>query len=156
MAVRPTKYPKWATMDVIDPVTGVNNVGEPTDEKKPLGYFPQEPVSRQWLNWLFRTVNQWIEYLDERAGLVRTANGNGVGVAPVEQSIVTLYAVDKSDPTHFIHAVGFKGTSLGFATADLTVIASDTLALGTVTGSNIPITGGTAANVVLIVTQGTV
>jgi len=154
MADKPTKYPRWATTDVIDPVTGINNAGEPTDEKKLNGYFPQEPVARQWINWLFRTINQWIEYFDERDGLVRTANGNGVGLAPRENTLVILYAIDRTDPTHYIHAVGYKTTDVAFAAADFVVIGNDTLTIGTVSEANIPISGGTAANIIVQVTQG--
>lgn len=68
MATKPTKYPEWALVDTPDPVYGGNNVVEPTAQRKNTGYLKEYPTP-QYLNWVLRTNNEWIQYFDEHAVL---------------------------------------------------------------------------------------
>jgi len=61
---KPALLPEWATGDKQDPVSGQFNVVEPPPEKKISGYLLGEKPNRQYLNWLFRTTNDWIAYFD--------------------------------------------------------------------------------------------
>ncbi|MCK5609843.1 hypothetical protein KAR91_48675 [Candidatus Pacearchaeota archaeon] len=62
---KPTKYPEWASQDVVDGISGVNNVVEPSEAKKDLGHGPLgEFPPRQYQNWFMRLVYQWIVWFD--------------------------------------------------------------------------------------------
>ena len=61
---KPTKYPEWASDDVRHPLNNEYNVYEPPEQKKALGWDLHEAPPRQWLNWLFRLIHQWIVYFD--------------------------------------------------------------------------------------------
>lgn len=64
MPTKPSKLPRWASTDVVDGTSGQNNVAEPSEPKKDLGWdFPEKP-NRQWFNWLFRTIYQWTDWLN--------------------------------------------------------------------------------------------
>lgn len=64
---KPTKYPRWATNDVVDPTSSQNNVVEPGESKKDLGFGPSgEFPLRQHFNWLFRLIHNWIKWFDEQ------------------------------------------------------------------------------------------
>lgn len=63
--VRPDKYPRYASTDVVDPTSSVNNVVEPSEAKKDLGHGPLgEFPPRQYQNWFMRMVWKWAKYLD--------------------------------------------------------------------------------------------
>ncbi len=65
MAVKHTIKPRWATNDVVDPTSSLNNVIEPAEGKKDIGWNYLEKPARQYFNWLGRQTNQWIDYLDD-------------------------------------------------------------------------------------------
>jgi len=65
MTVTRTTLPRWATDDVIDGTSGLNNVIEPSEAKKDVGWNYLEKPARQYFNWLGRQTNQWFNYLDE-------------------------------------------------------------------------------------------
>lgn len=61
---RPSSYPDWALINQQDPISQQYNVVEPPQEKKNSGYVLQENPNRQYLNWLFRNIGDWIKYFD--------------------------------------------------------------------------------------------
>lgn len=64
----PSKYPLWATDDIVDPISGQNNVADPdlSDPNKKLeGWAFKEFPPRQWFNFLHRFVADWIVYFNE-------------------------------------------------------------------------------------------
>lgn len=65
---KPAKLPAWATEDKKDPITGQWNVVDPPDEKKEVGWLIERPV-RNYMNWLFRTIHDWIKYFDDNLDL---------------------------------------------------------------------------------------
>lgn len=66
MIDRPTKFPDWALTNVIDPTEQTPNVVEPPNEKKQVGWIPHEVVPNNWLNWIHKTSNDWLKYLDSK------------------------------------------------------------------------------------------
>lgn len=105
------------------------------------GFIPAQPNSKgqplpaQWLNWMFQKLWRYINR-------DKVTDNLGVGLFTNVNSIITLYAIDVTDPTHYIHAVGYKKLSTDVHV--LTVIGSDTLTLGTPTAAgNQPVSGGT-------------
>jgi hypothetical protein len=61
---RPDKYPEWATVNIVDPISGQNNVIEPPQVKKSEGWGYRDKGARNWFNWLGRYTDNWIKYLD--------------------------------------------------------------------------------------------
>jgi len=67
MANRPDKKPRWATVPTINGVTGKNNVIEPTEGKKDLGWDYLEKPARNFLNWVMNKAYEWIDYFDKNS-----------------------------------------------------------------------------------------
>lgn len=143
----PDKLPRFATETVVDPVTNQPNVVEPTESKKNVGWSAFEPPARNFFNWLHRKTYEWLNYLWWRLGtLEKTTDGAGAELFSEQNTLITLYAVDKVTPANFIHAVGWKGTT----SHTLNVIDSNVLTLGAQAADGTQaISGGTTANVVV-------
>jgi hypothetical protein len=144
---RPDEFPRWASMDVVSPVTGINNVVSPPQSKRNVGWNLYEPIARQFVNWLHRKAFEWIVYLDSRINDGnKTTDGLGVELFPIHNAILTLHAVDKTNPANFIHAVGYRDTGAPV----LTVIASNTLSLDTPTvDGTVPILGASPDDIIV-------
>lgn len=148
MVLKPTTLPMWAEDDVPGPLPGQFNVVEPTPEKKLSGWDYKEFPVRNFLNWLGRWTYRNLAYLIQQDSQSVVTNGDGVGLFPIPGSgvgICILYAVDTVTPANFIHAVGRNnGGSISF-----NVLASNVLTIPSnpITGPNVPISGGTAANI---------
>jgi len=150
MVDRPDKLPRWADQDRFSAITNNNNVVEPTESKKTVGWDAFEPPARNYFNWLQRYNYLWIQYFDYLLNdLRKVSDGDGENLFDVQNTLIELVAVDKTAPTHFIKAVGWKGTT----SHTLNVIDSDTLTLGAqdANGSQ-AISGGTASNIVVYAT----
>lgn len=141
MVSKPTILPEWAANDVQDPVSNQFNVVEPPTEKKLSGWFLGEKPNRQWWNWLHRQAYLWLQFLSQQEAFKVVTNANGINLYPTDGSLITLDAVDLSDSTKYLRAIGIKTAGV---VPQLTVISSSGLALGTgtITG-NQPVTGGT-------------
>ena len=63
---KPSNLPKWATEDKQDGIHGQWNVLVPPPEKQKIGYVYKEKPNRQYLNWLFRTIYDWIAYYNSK------------------------------------------------------------------------------------------
>lgn len=64
MPDRPIKKPRWATVPTVNGESGQNNVIEPIESQKDLGWdFKQKPA-RNHMNWIQNLSYQWIDYLD--------------------------------------------------------------------------------------------
>lgn len=74
MAVKPDQYPDWATDDVVNPISGQNNVATPPTEYNDFGWTLYQKPPRQWFNWLGRYTGFWVRYLDEMIDEI-TADG---------------------------------------------------------------------------------
>lgn len=148
MVLKPTILPEWAENDVVDPVSGQNNVLEPPTEKKLEGWARLEFPPRNWFNWLGRYTNRWLSFLKQQEELAILTDGNGGGLFPYDGSVgtlITLTAVDLTNPANYIFAVGAKIPGVAPA---LTVVSNNVLTLGagTLAGDQI-INGGTASNI---------
>ena len=62
---KPNKYPRWASSNIKNDISHENNVYEPPEQKKDIGWDLNEVPPRQWFNWLFKTINEWITYFDQ-------------------------------------------------------------------------------------------
>jgi hypothetical protein len=61
---KPNKYPRWASSSIKNEINGEYNIYEPPEQKKDIGWDLNEVPPRQWFNWLFRTINDWIMHFD--------------------------------------------------------------------------------------------
>lgn len=129
---------------------GQNNVEVPPDTLMQNGFVPKgpsrpgQPLPANWLNWFLRE-------LFRRSNNDRLTNGAGSGaiLASDTDCIITIYALVKADTTKFLHAVGYK---TGTGAPSFKVLSNSTLTLGTVTATDIPISGAVSSDVALRVT----
>ncbi|MFA7144835.1 MAG: hypothetical protein WC088_06200 [Candidatus Izemoplasmatales bacterium] len=61
---RPEKFPDFALLDEFDSINGQPNVKEPSDKIKESGWNRKQDIYKQYLNWIHRTNNDWIKWLD--------------------------------------------------------------------------------------------
>jgi len=86
--LRPT-FPRWATQDIVNPISGEYNVYEPSEQKKDLGWDYNEVPPRQYFNWLARQTELSLEYVEAytkythavlSASQLPTANASNAGL----------------------------------------------------------------------------
>jgi|SRR5690606_5109282 len=143
MATKPTTLPMWAENDVLDPISGQNNVLEPPTEKQLSGWARAEFPPRQWFNWLGRLSYRWLDWLKQQEEQAVVTNGSGALLFPTDNALITFTAVDKTTPTNYLFAIGFKGTG---SNPVLSVIGNNVLTLDTAnftTTGNAPLTTAT-------------
>lgn len=63
---KPSKFPRWASSVVRNEINSEYNIYEPPEQKKDIGWELNEVPPRQWFNWLFRMINDWLVYFDHR------------------------------------------------------------------------------------------
>ena len=135
MVDKPTDLPRWAENNVVDPISGQNNVLEPPEEKKDSGWARLEFPPRQWFNWISRKTWEWLAWLKQQEEQAVIKNGDGELLFPIEGALITYYAVDIATPANYLIAIGYKGAGVD---AVLTVTDSNTLTLDT---ANFTVTG---------------
>ena len=138
---KPTKKPTWASTLQNGPVYGQPNYAEPPTAQKTYGFSELSLIPRQWVNWLFRTIKEWIDYFEAQddaltlpgllafsktlAGAAGFYTDQG-GVTPTTtQGIIMPY-----DGTVKILMLGGAGGPQQNAT-DMTFIAGDTISVYT-------------------------
>ncbi len=147
MVLKPSILPEWAENDVVDPISGQNNVLEPPTEKKLEGWARLEFPPRNWFNWLSRYTYRWLSFLKQQEEQAVLTDGNGIGLFPYDNVLITLTAVDIANPTRYIFAIGAKKTGLA---PTLTVVSNNTLTLGAGTLAGNQIVSGGAATDILV------
>ena len=146
MPIKPVSQSRSGN-DVVDGVSGQNNVLEPPPEKQNNGWDRLEYPPRNWFNWLGRFTYRWLNWLKQQEEQAVVTDGNGVGLFPTDSALITLHAVDSTTPANYIYAVGYKGSG---ANPSFTVVSNNVLTLGaaTITGDQ-AISGGTAGNIIV-------
>lgn len=148
MADKPTVLPKWADQNEQDPISGQNNVLEPPNEKKEFGWNRLEFPPRNWFNWLGRYTFRWLDWLKQQEEQAIITNGEGLGLFPTDDALITYYAIDKETPANYLVAIGFKESSvdpvlnvtssnvLTLDTANFTPVGDAPITQATITGSD--------------------
>jgi len=97
----PTKpdFPRWASEDEIDPISGQNNVIEPPVERKSSGWTRHEVPPRQWWNWLHRKTFEWLQFLDETRGQLEIFTVAELPAASNNEGRL-VYVSDISEPAY--------------------------------------------------------
>jgi hypothetical protein len=145
---QPDKLPRWASQDVASPQTGVLNVVEPPDSKKNVGWNSFEQPARNFENWLNRTVYRWLQFFKDRVvDRQPVTDGNGTKIFNKDNVLITLTAIDKTNPNNFIHAVGYRAAG---SAPILNTVSSNVLGLGSASSDgSINITGGATTNIII-------
>lgn len=148
MVTKPDEKPRWATVNVISPQSGLNNVISPPESKKNVGWQTFEMPARQFVNWFQRKTYEWIDFFDYRiTDRFTTTDGDGVALFPIDDSLIVLYAIDITTPANYIHAMGFRAAA---SAPVLNVLSSNVLTLGaTDTDGTQAISGAAAADIIV-------
>jgi len=96
MATKPT-FPRWATVDDTDPISGQQNVAEPPEERKDSGWVRHEVPPRQWLNWLARQTFRALEYFEDTRGQLASFTVAELPAASGNEGRI-VYVSDQSVP----------------------------------------------------------
>ena len=73
MAIKPTVFPRFATLDLNNGTGGAPNVVEPSSGKKDTGWNEGERPPRETFNWIHRINHDWNQYLDSIANPLQEA-----------------------------------------------------------------------------------
>lgn len=147
---RPVIYPVWATEDVVDPVSGQNNVVTPPTEKQTNGWDLSEFPPRQWFNWLGRYTYEWIAWLDQQQQAQQTLVANAGNSYTVQifpnvtvGGLALLAIVDQGAATNFYQGTAYIPPSPG-SPVTLNTIASSVLTVSTISITGVvTVSGGT-------------
>ena len=63
---RPDDKPKWADLDIVDPISNTPNKREPSVEKQDFGQGFGQVVTRQDINYLLNLSYLWIDFFDNQ------------------------------------------------------------------------------------------
>ena len=132
MSERPTEILEWATVDLVDPITGVNNVVEPPQSLKNTGYAPAYiKPTRQYENWFKRATSKWIKYLDQKAGSnLMELQTSWWGQVYIDSSYVKSIAKNKTSSFFVIGGV-YSEDGIIFTSSDTLKWDKKTKPLGT-------------------------
>lgn len=80
MTPKPTKFPDWASVPQVDPISGGQNIVEPPDSQKETGWLYKQKPPSSWWNWIANLTSQWIHYFEENFGDIPDVYATKVGV----------------------------------------------------------------------------
>ena len=114
----------------------------PPIDKRNHGFKGGEALPSAWLNWLFRQAFRGVRSLLEQQA---SSDGQGLKLFPFP-GLCMLLAIDRTTPSHFLLAVGWKADHS--SAPHLNLVTATGLGLGTPTAAgDVPITGGQAADI---------
>jgi hypothetical protein len=150
MVSKPTVLPQWAENDVVDPVSGQNNVLEPPTEKQDEGWDRLEFPPRQWFNWLGRYTYRWLQWLNQQEEQSRVVDNSGTDPIAdvVTGGMCIIYVTDTTTPANFYHGIAYVPPSPGGAIT-VTQIAASTLTVSTISVSGILTAAGGSGNYII-------
>ncbi len=150
----PSLFPNWATDDQVDPVSQQNNVQLPPPEKQLYGFARLEFPPRNWFNYLFRTINNWLMYLAQQAGLSVTADGSGSNatVNVVNGGMAVITVVDTAVTGNYYLGIVYVPPGYSSGTLTFNTIDSVNLTVSAITAAGeVTIGGGTGPYIVNVV-----
>ena len=144
----PSSFPDWAVQNQVDDVSGQNNVLVPPPEKQQYGWSRLEFPVRQWFNWLFRTINDWIQYLAQQAGQSIVTNGDGSDSQfdVVNGGLCYIYVVDTGNASNVYHGMVYLPPAASSPSYPISFIDIKKVGITTPTidsGGHTTISGGT-------------
>lgn len=95
-------FPDFAMVDIVDPVSELNNALQPPAAYAAYGWSRDEPPPRNYENWTKRYTSLWLHYLDEqRAAMTPALSYRNAGAG--DPSLVTgipSWKIDGSNPEY--------------------------------------------------------
>lgn len=143
MVSKPSVYPVWAENDVVDPVSGENNVITPPAEKQLIGWSRLEYPPRNWFNWLARYTSRWIQWFDQQESQKIVISDN-TGTIPIANVITggmfEVSVIDTTTPANFFRGITYippsPGAPIAVSQASANVLTVSNIAVdGTMTVS---------------------
>ncbi len=153
MVLRPTVLPKWADADIVDPISGMNNVLTPPPEKQTDGWARLEFPPRNWFNWLGRYTYRWLAYLSQQEGQSVTVSAadsvasTGV-IDPVNGGLASISVIDTAVITNYFVGVTYIPPSYAGGNA-WNIVNSNALSVSAPDSSgSVTVTGGTGPYII--------
>lgn len=157
MATKPSDYPKWASLDQTDPVSGQNNVLTPPPQKQLYGWDRLEFPPRNWFNWLGRLTYEWITWFDQQESQSVTVQQPNAGTQTIFEmvnggmAILKVVDTDAANANAWLDAILYipPASSLPAyplamnimthgGTTDITAASIDSAGVVTITGGTGP------------------
>lgn len=98
MALKPTRFPRWAENDENDPVTSAPNKSEPPEAVKLSGLKREQPLPREWFNDTLNLTSEWLEWLEETVTTLATDTSQTTLQAVYPVGSYYMNASDNTDP----------------------------------------------------------
>ena len=124
MATKPDKFPEWANDNPTDPTSGQSARVAPPQSKKDSGWSREEVPPRQWFNWLFWKINQWVVWFEDRVEYLLTK---------VAELLTRTTEVEARTETLVVDAAGDGDIDLTGATARFIRLTGERTGSGTIT-----------------------
>lgn len=131
----PTKFPEWASVPAVDPISGQPNIVEPSEAKKDSGWNFKERPPRQDFNWWMNLVWKWIKWFHQETIPSRYIKGFNMYSTNDEDVIISpgicRFGIFSSTWTKNILDSNAwvdwaEGNSAGLVPNDLSAISGDT------------------------------
>lgn len=148
---RPTVFPVWASSDQVDPISGQNNVLTPPPEKQMYGWARLEFPPRNWINWLARYTNNWIQYLaqQESQAVVTDGLGSVAIVDVVNGGMSIIYVVDTGATANYYEGIVYVPASYSSGILTYNTTASNALTVSAISvAGEVTVSGGTGPYIV--------
>jgi hypothetical protein len=149
MVDKPSTFPTWAELDVVDPTSGQNNVTTPPLEKQNYGWAFGEEPPRNWFNWLGRYTNNWLKWFDQQESQSTVTPGDGADASfnASVGGLAYIYVVDKGNAANVYHGMVYlPPANVGATFIDIKKVGITTPTIST-TGT-VTIAGGTGPYIV--------
>lgn len=150
MVNKPSMYPLWAQQDIVDPVSGQNNVLVPPPEKQQYGWDRLQFPPRNWFNWLGRETSNWIQWFDQQESQAVVADGSGSTplLDPTTGGLFTINVVDTGANSNFYSGIAYFPPASG-SPVTINQIAASTLTVSQIsTSGTVTVSGGTGPYIV--------
>lgn len=142
----PSQFPTWCTDDQVDPVSMQNNALLPPPNKQQYGFTRLEFPPRNWLNYLFRTINNWIMYLAQQSGQSISVDGTGTNpsVNVVTGGMARISVVDQGATANYYQGIVYVPPAYSSGTLIFRTTSSSTLTVSAISVSGqVTVSGGT-------------
>lgn len=149
----PSQLPEWALQNQIDPVSLQNNVLTPPSVMMQYGFYRKQFPPRQWFNWLFRTIYDWIAYLSQQASQSVVTDGTGgtpaFNVTQGGLAILSVVDTGSGGGGNFYQGIAYIPPS-PVSPITLNTINSSTLTVSTISVSGaVTVSGGVGPYIVV-------
>lgn len=137
---KPSAKPEWATSNPTDPTSGQLAIIEPSAGKKASGFLYQEEPPRQDHNWLFNTIDLWVDYFE-----VET-DRNTSDIVVLQEDVINNASNISGNAT----GITAVSDALVIAESDIDVLESDMIVIQSDVAALEPIAAANASDLVIV------